>query len=43
MLHIDDNIVGTYEFDGTNGHDAPEIFGNDEYPQNVIYTSFDVL
>ncbi len=43
MLHIDDNVVGEYEFDGVNGHDAPEIFGNEAFPANVIYTSFKVL
>ena len=43
MLHIDDNVVGEYEFDGVNGHDAPEIFGNEKAPDNVIFKSFIVL
>lgn len=42
MLHLDNGVIGTYEFDGNSGFDGPEIFGNDPFPGNVIFTSFDV-
>ncbi len=40
MLHLDTGIIGEYEFDGNSGEDGPEIFGNDPFPGNVIFTSF---
>lgn len=43
MLHLDNGIIGTYEFDGVGVFDGPEIFGNDAFPGNVIFTSFMVL
>ncbi|MDX5326762.1 MAG: hypothetical protein LPK80_10930 [Bacteroidota bacterium] len=43
MLHLDNGIIGTYEFDGQSQFDGPEIFGNDPFPGNVIFTSFTVL
>lgn len=43
MLHIDNGVIGTYEFDGSaNTNDPPEIFGNAAFPNNVIFTSFQV-
>ncbi|MBY5958399.1 hypothetical protein KUV50_09670 [Membranicola marinus] len=42
MLHIDTGEIGEYEFDGNNGLDGPEIFGNADFPGNVIFTSFTV-
>ena len=38
MLHTDDGIIGTYEFNGTNGLDAPIMDAND----NIETTSFEV-
>ena len=43
MLHLDNGIIGQYEFDGVGVFDGPEIFGNDPFPGNVIFTSFMVL
>lgn len=41
MLHIDNGDIGTYEFDGSpNTNDPPEVFGNEAFPNNVIFTSF---
>ena len=40
MLHLDNGIIGQYEFDGASAFDGPEIFGNDPFPGNVIFTSF---
>ncbi len=40
MLHLDNGIIGQYEFDGVGQFDGPEIFGNDPFPGNVIFTSF---
>lgn len=40
MLHLDTGIIGQYEFDGNSSVDGPEIFGNDPFPGNVIFTSF---
>lgn len=40
MLHIDNANIGEYDFPD-NG-DGPEIFGNEEFPNNVIFTSFNV-
>lgn len=42
MLHIDTGEIGKYEFDGKNRLDSPEIFGNADFPGNVIFTSFTV-
>lgn len=42
MLHLDTGIIGQYEFDGNSNADGPEIFGNDPFPGNVIFTSFQV-
>ena len=42
MLHLDNGTIGTYEFDGVGVFDGPEIFGNDAFPGNVIFTSFTV-
>ncbi len=42
MLHLDNGIIGEYEFDGAGMFDGPEIFGNDAFPGNVIFTSFTV-
>lgn len=42
MLHLDTGINGQYEFDGNSSVDGPEIFGNDAFPGNVIFTSFSV-
>lgn len=42
MLHLDNGIIGEYEFDGVGVFDGPEIFGNDAFPGNVIFTSFTV-
>ncbi len=43
MLHLDNGQIGVYEFDGNSQFDGPEIFGNDAFPGNVIFTSFTVL
>ncbi len=43
MLHLDNGQIGVYEFDGNSAFDGPEIFGNDPFPGNVIFTSFTVL
>lgn len=43
MLHLDNGQIGVYEFDGNSAFDGPEIFGNDAFPGNVIFTSFTVL
>lgn len=43
MLHLDNGQIGVYEFDGGGEFDGPEIFGNDPFPSNVIFTSFQVL
>lgn len=42
MLHLDNGIIGQYEFDGASQFDGPEIFGNEAFPNNVIFTSFTV-
>lgn len=42
FLHLDNNIVGTFEFDGSNVFDALEIFGPDTFPGNLVLTSFEV-
>lgn len=42
MLHLDNGIIGEYEFDGAGMFDGPEIFSNDPFPGNVIFTSFTV-
>jgi hypothetical protein len=42
MLHLDNGTIGTYEFDGVGVFDGPEVFGNDAFPGNVIFTSFTV-
>lgn len=42
MLHLDNGIIGQYEFDGASAFDGPEVFSNDPFPGNVIFTSFDV-
>ena len=42
MLHIDTGEIGEYEFDGNNGLDSPEVFGNAAFPGNVIFTSLTV-
>lgn len=42
MLHLDNGIIGTYEFDGNSAFDGPEVFSNDAFPGNVIFTSFTV-
>jgi len=39
MLHTDDGVVGTYEFDGMNGLDGPVMDGNGD----VITPSFTVM
>lgn len=38
MLHTDDGVIGTYEFNGTNGLDAPIMDAND----NIVTKSFKV-
>ncbi len=38
MLHTDDGVIGTYEFNGTNGLDSPIMDAND----NIVTTSFEV-
>lgn len=43
MLHLDNGTIGVYEFDGVGVFDGPEVFGNDAFPGNVIFTSFTVL
>ncbi|MCR9152584.1 MAG: hypothetical protein NXI09_00625 [Bacteroidetes bacterium] len=43
MLHLDNGQIGVYEFDGNSAFDGPEIFGNDAFPGNVIFTSFTVV
>ena len=35
MLHIDDGTIGEYEFNGENGLDTPETFG-----QDIVMESF---
>lgn len=42
MLHLDNGVIGEYEFDGVGMFDGPEIFSNDAFPGNVIFTSFTV-
>ena len=42
MLHLDNGTIGEYEFDGAGQFDGPEIFSNDAFPGNVIFTSFTV-
>lgn len=42
MLHLDNGIIGQYEFDGAGPNDGPEVFSNDAFPGNVIFTLFDV-
>lgn len=42
MLHLDNGTIGEYEFDGVGVFDGPEIFSNDAFPGNVIFTSFTV-
>jgi len=42
MLHLDNGVIGQYEFDGVGVFDGPEVFGNDAFPGNVIFTSFTV-
>lgn len=42
MLHLDNGQIGVYEFDGNSEFDGPEIFGNEAFPNNVIFTSFTV-
>lgn len=42
MLHLDNGQIGVYEFDGSGEFDGPEVFGNDPFPGNVIFTSFTV-
>jgi hypothetical protein len=43
MLHLDNGQIGVYEFDGSGEFDGPEIFGNEAFPNNVIFTSFEVM
>lgn len=43
MLHLDNGQIGVYEFDGNSAFDGPEIFGNEAFPSNVIFTSMTVL
>lgn len=38
MLHTDDGVIGTYEFNGTNGLDAPIMDASD----NIVTKSFEV-
>lgn len=42
MLHLDNGVIGQYEFDGVGVFDGPEVFGNNAFPGNVIFTSFTV-
>lgn len=42
MLHLDNGQIGVYEFDGSGQFDGPEIFGNEPFPANVIFTSLTV-
>lgn len=42
MLHLDNGQVGVYEFDGQSEFDGSEIFGNEAFPANVIFTNFTV-
>lgn len=39
MLHIDGDGNSTYDFPGGTGMDLPEVFSNNPFPLNVIFTA----